>query len=407
MEGTPAAPTVVSMVTEHPSELHVLVAGGGVAALETVLALRAAAGDRVRLALVAPDAEFSYRPLAVAEPFALGSIRRLSLDRFCAAHGVRRHRDTVVAVDTGARVARTRGGDLLAYDALVLASGARTVEAVPGALTYRGEQDAERLRDVLAAAVEGRAERLAFLVPRGASWPLPMYELAVMTARWLRAKGARAETTLVTAEHAPLSLFGPEAASSVQWLLRRTGVRLRAGVAVDVVEDGRLWIGHEAAGRVDRAIALPGHLGRAPQGIPHDARGFVEVDDLCRVRGVDDVLAVGDLTAGAVKQGGLATQQADTAAAVLARRSGAPVVPAPYRPVLRGLLLTGEQPTYLRRALGDEDGTLAHEPLWWPPHKIAGRHLGPYLAGDLDLAAPVASGHLPVDLELAPLASRR
>ena len=48
-----------------PPPLRVLIAGGGVAALETVLALRALAGDRVKLELLAPDEEFVERPLAV------------------------------------------------------------------------------------------------------------------------------------------------------------------------------------------------------------------------------------------------------------------------------------------------------------------------------------------------------
>ena len=34
---------------------------------------------RVRLTLVAPDPEFAYRPMAVAEPFAAGMARRVPL----------------------------------------------------------------------------------------------------------------------------------------------------------------------------------------------------------------------------------------------------------------------------------------------------------------------------------------
>ena len=62
--------------------MDVVVAGGGVAGLEGLLALRALAGDRVDLTLVAPDPEFTYRPLAVAEPFALGHAYRVPLSQF-------------------------------------------------------------------------------------------------------------------------------------------------------------------------------------------------------------------------------------------------------------------------------------------------------------------------------------
>ena len=50
----------------------VIVAGGGVAAIEAMLALRDAAGERVSITLVAPQDEFRYRPMSVGEPFALG-----------------------------------------------------------------------------------------------------------------------------------------------------------------------------------------------------------------------------------------------------------------------------------------------------------------------------------------------
>ena len=52
--------------------MDIVIAGGGVASIEALLGLRTIAGDRVRLTLVAPDRDFTYRPLAVAEPFALG-----------------------------------------------------------------------------------------------------------------------------------------------------------------------------------------------------------------------------------------------------------------------------------------------------------------------------------------------
>jgi sulfide:quinone oxidoreductase len=72
------------------------------------------------------------------------------------------------------------------------------------------------------------------------------------------------------------------------------------------------------------------------------------------------------MTTRPLKQGGLATQQADVAAGDIARLAGADVEVEPYRPVLRGLLLTGEE------AAADRSS---------PPEKIVGRHLEPYLAG--------------------------
>jgi sulfide:quinone oxidoreductase len=53
------------------------------------------------------------------------------------------------------------------------------------------------------------------------------------------------------------------------------------------------------------------------------------------------------LTQFPLKQGGIATQQADVAAASIAAHAGADIEPHPFRPVLRGLLLTGMTPRYL------------------------------------------------------------
>jgi sulfide:quinone oxidoreductase len=93
------------------------------------------------------------------------------------------------------------------------------------------------------------------------------------------------------------------------------------------------------------------------------------------------------MTARQMQQGGLATQQADAAASAIAAWSGAPVAPEPYRPVLRGMLLTGGSPHYLRRGSGEAGSAAEHAP-WWPPHKISGRELSPYLAAHPELLMP-------------------
>ena len=51
---------------QHP---HVLIAGGGVAGLETLLALRALAGERVDITVVAPELQFFNRSMSVEQPF--------------------------------------------------------------------------------------------------------------------------------------------------------------------------------------------------------------------------------------------------------------------------------------------------------------------------------------------------
>ena len=161
---------------------RVLVAGGGIAALEAVLALQQAAGGRVAPELLAPGRHFVYRPLAVVEPFAdEPAILRMPLAEFGADRGVPVIRDALAAVREGGAV-ETLGGARLRYDALVVALGARPLEAVPGALTFRGPQDAGRVAGLVRLARERRARRLVFVVPAGTTWPLPLYELVLQTA---------------------------------------------------------------------------------------------------------------------------------------------------------------------------------------------------------------------------------
>ena len=141
-------------------------------------------------------------------------------------------------------------------------------------------------------------------------------------------------------------------------------------------------------------LALPRLRGRAPAGIPADADGFVSVDDHGRVNGVPGVWAAGDGIDFPVKFGGLATEQADAAAADIAAEAGAAVERKPFRPVLRGRLLTGSGPRYMRydASGGDGEGEAAPHTLWWPPSKVNGRYLAPWLAARDEEAV---ADHLP------------
>jgi sulfide:quinone oxidoreductase len=370
--------------------VKVVIAGGGFAGLETMLALRALAGRRVAVELLAPEPEFLYRPLAVAQPFGLSRTYRFPLAALAERSDARYRRRALAAVDAPAGRVATAEGDSLSYDALVVACGALTSEAVPGALAFRGLQDVERFREIVEQIESGAVRRVAFVLPAGVSWPLPLYELALLTASQVRpAAAARPEITLVTPERAPLAVFGTSASNRVRALLAEREIRLATEHHAVRYANGTLdLVGGEGI-EVDAVVALPLLRGPRLSGLPHDHDGFLEVDDHCRVRDVPGVYAVGDVTASPVKQGGLATQQADVTAETIAAEAGLPVQAMPLDPVLRALLLTGDRPVYLRAALGGhhgDPGVVDWEPLWWPPAKVAGLYLAPFLAENLDLA---------------------
>ena len=386
---------------------RVLIAGGGVAALEAALALRRLAEERVSIDLVAPEPRFWYRPLAVLEPFGTRRLHGIDLAEIAEECRALFIVDTVAAVDPDLRLARTAAGAELEYDLLLLATGTKPVAAVPGALTFRGAADTRAFSTLLSELEGGSVERVLFALPGGVAWPLPLYELALQTAAFLderRIAGTR--LTIVTGEDAPLGLFGAAASAAVGELLARRRIDVRTGTYPVAFADGVLALTPGGSVAADRVVALPRLLGIPLAGIPSDADGFVPTDPSGRVLGLDDVFAAGDLVAFPVKQGGLAAQQADAAAESIAARAGAPIEPRPFRPVLRGLLFTGGPPTFLRAEVdgGHGETSLAGpEALWWPPGKIVGRYLAPFLAerAGTILSPPSVAEAMPVAVDLA------
>lgn len=363
--------------------LRVLIAGGGVAGLEAMLALRELAGDLVDLELLAPEPAFWYRPLAVAEPFDAARVHHFELAGIAKAAGAAFTLGQLASVDDETRIARTGHGAEIHYDALVVACGALSRPALAGALTFRGPADSDAFRRLLNEAESGSIRSIAFVCPDGSAWPLPLYELALLTARRFQHSANDLALTLVTPEAAPLSLFGEAASEAVRELLRENGIRLVAGSRPVRYESGRLELVPESTLAAERVVALPRLEGIRILGIPQDADGFIATDLSGRVNGLAHVYAAGDITGFGIKQGGIATQQADALAEAIAAEAGAAVQPHRFQPVLRGLLLTGDTPRFLRRdPLADpaEEGAVASDALWWPAAKIAGRYLAPFLA---------------------------
>ncbi len=367
------------------SPRRVLICGGGVAGVEALLALRALMKVAVEVHLIAPNRQFVYQPLAVAAPFELAETHLFELDEVAAAHDAKLHVDSLAQVDAEARTVRLASGIVLPYDAIVVAVGSRRRDWLEGALHFGGADSVAAFVGLLEGFEDGSEQRLCFVHPAGLSWALPLYELALLTASHLADRGvAGVELTVVTPEEDPLGVFGPAASRMLRDLLADRGIALKAGTYAEKIHDGKLHLHPSATIEVDRVVTLAQLEGRAMPGLPCDAAGFIPVDEHSRVVGLEDVYAAGDGTAFPVKQGGIATQQADAAAEAIAARLGAAVTANPFRPTLRGMLLTGIAPTYLRAQIAGRTGDsfeIAANPLWWPPSKIAGRYLAPYLAG--------------------------
>jgi sulfide:quinone oxidoreductase len=361
--------------------LRVLVAGGGVAAIEAALALRALAAERVAIELLAPGPDFVNRPMTVRNPFAALDTPRLPLDRLTDL-GITVRSDGLATVDADRHQLRTTDGAMLDYDRLVVATGAHAVQSVPGATHFAGPRDAGAVERVLRTVAGDPTLTLTLALAPTVTWPVPFYELALLSAAALARRGARTtRVLLVTHEQRPAELFGPRASDAVARLLHAAGIEVTVNTTPAGVFDGALMLGTTGLVPAGAVIAVPALKGRPVAGLARDEDGFLPVDAHARVAGAPDVFAAGDGTDGPVKQGGLAAQQADAAALWIAAEAGAPVDPEPPAPVLRAVMLTPDGQLHLRAPLGEpERGEVSASPLWQPSGKIAARYLAGFLA---------------------------
>ena len=388
--------------------MQVVVAGGGIAALEVLAGLRTRAGDRVQATLLCPERSFSYRPLSTAVPFRFREERMRELQDLVRGLGATFVRDGLAQVDETRGRVLTNNGDFLPYDVLVLAVGARP-SAPRRALTWRrGRGGTAELTRLLHELEDGTAQSAVFVVPPRAAWPVDAYELALVASLAARRGASRAQVSIVTAEAAPLEAFGRAATEAVRIELERADIQLITGVEATIPDDrqeagrdafssavarlsnraknrnGRdelvLRLGGRRSMAVDRALFVPAVRGPGVGGTAHDDSGFVRVDEHARVRGQDGVYGVGDATALSLKHSTLAARQGTAAAEAIAAAAGANVDPEPWSPKLYGFLTL---PPHFPSAPGSpwlDDGEPVTHCLWWPPGHVAGRHLAPYLA---------------------------
>jgi sulfide:quinone oxidoreductase len=369
--------------TSHSEKLRVIVAGGGVAALETVLALGELAGEQTDVGVIAPNTEFFYRPLAVREPFAYGRAQRYPLAQIVRDAGATLIGDSLAWIDPAAQIAHTEAGEQIAYDALMLALGAKAHPRYQHALTI----DDRRLEETFGGLIQdiegGYVHSLAFVSPGRMPWQLPIYELALMTAARAYDMSVELAVTIVTPEDSPLAIFGSAASGAVGELLERAHIETITSAYAEVPHSGEVVINPgDRRIQVDRVVALPELYGPSIRGIPLVEHGFIRVDPYGQIPDVGPIYAAGDAIDFPIKHGGVSSQQADIAALSIAALAGAPVTPEPFNPVIHGMLLTGGKPLYLTAHITGGHGfssEVSDTPTWAPPSKIAAKYLAPYL----------------------------
>lgn len=376
-------PDTTSTRQQEHARFEVLIAGGGVAALEAAFAVRDLAGDRVHITFLAPGSDFVYRPNAVKEPFTLGSAQHFPLAALVKDARAELVHDAIIRVDVDRRVAHTAAGLELSYDALLLGLGVTLAERYEHATMVDDAHIDEHLHGLVQDVEQGYVKRLAFVIPAPMPWPLPAYELALLTAERAWDMQAELAVTIITPERAPLAVFGEHASAEVAQLLTDRGIEVITSAYCEIPQAKTINVSPgDRHLEFDRIVALPELRGPALEGIPHDRGGFSPVDEHCQVTGTERVYAAGDMTDFPIKHGGIAAQQADTAAQSIAALAGAPVTPQAIDPVLEGVLVTGGQPRHLKAQLSGGHGSdqeVVGTPVTGSTPKIAARYLAEHL----------------------------
>ncbi len=378
------------MSTEIPSAVKVLVAGGGYGGLETALALKDALAERVEITLLTPTVDLTYRPLSSGAPFVREPAHTIDVHRLADERGLRVVLDELVTVQDDECRVLTHDGELIDFDALVIAVGAHERGSAPPLISWGQEPDQGQLGALLDELAAGTVKSVAVTIPAGAGWPLAGYEAALIVA-WTASQLAPTpvSVTLITAEERPAGGLGPQAADWVSRTLADAGVEVLGSRVVhnftaeqDTHDRGgghtvRVTLGdpvHEIT--VDRVLCVPESFGPDVSGLPSAPHGFLPTGVDGRVVDSDRVWALGDAAHRALKHSIITAAEADSVASSiiatlgLGEPSGAPL------PALHGILVdVPEQRWWDANSEHLHDEQMATGCLWWPPEEALGAHL--------------------------------
>jgi sulfide:quinone oxidoreductase len=355
--------------SSQPTKVAII--GGGVAALEAMLAFDVIAYSKADVHLFSPKSKFVLKSLAVSSGFGRGGLLNFDLPKLTATARATFHNSSVSKIITERRVIRLSGDSEFNYDYLIASPGAKPLWSVPGAINYPGPAGNQAVTEALATLRDRESVKVVVTVPEGGAWPLPMYELALLIADEL---DSGASMTIVTPEKSPLELFGKASTERVAALLRNRNIETILETAPAEYRDGVLVTTDGRQIKADLAVTLPLLTGRRIPGLPYDEQGFIPVDDFGQIQQHSREFAAGDVASFPVKFGGLATEQADVVAAAIAAAAWDGPAPEPFKPVYRGTLVTADGLVDLGPGAGSS------EPYAWDPaEKVHGKYLTPFL----------------------------
>lgn len=360
------------------SRPEILIAGSGPGALEATLGLSRSKQLDAIVALISPQLEFRYRPNMVMEPFGVSKTAKYAVAEVIRHPDVTQWQGTLERVDIAASKAYSPEGDEFNFDSLVIATGTEThADLTEPVVTFGKPGSLEALTDIVAEIDAGSVHSVLFTAPTGPIWQLPLYEFALMCAdRAERQSAQQIAVSIATPEAGPLDIFGAENSAAVRQLCAELGVTVHTDTTVEGFDGSTAHLGDGTSQVVDRVFAMPRLTGRAPEGLPTDENGFIHVDDNQLVQGTANVYAVGDVTDFRVKQGGLASKQADAALSAIEAALGDREAPEPFVREIEAILIGAGRRLAMCAQIGEETSqSIAIEQPTGPVQKIYSRLL--------------------------------
>jgi NADH dehydrogenase len=376
---------------ERDSPHHVVVVGAGFGGLETVHRL---AGAPVRITIVDRRNHHLFQPLLYQVATASLAPSEIA---WPIRHLLRKRREvttvlaSVEAVDKGARLVRLDDGLMLAYDTLVLATGARHAyfghdDWEPTAPGLKTLEDATTIRGRILIAFERaelepdegkRAALMTFVIvgagPTGVELAGTIAELARATLPedFRNIDTGKARIVLVEAGPRVLPAFRPDLSAYAQHSLERLGVEIELGEAVtECTAEGVVYGGKTlAAATIIWAAGVQASPAAQWLDAPADRAGRLKVEPDLTVPGRPEIFAIGDAAIVARPDGqpvpGIAPaakQEGAYVARVIRARLGGQPAPPPFRYKHAGDLATIGK----RRAVIDFGWiTLRGAIAWW------------------------------------------
>jgi sulfide:quinone oxidoreductase len=284
---------------------RVVVLGGGVGGTLVANLLDKSLGRDAQVTVVDPNGMHDYQPGYLYVALGEASGHWLSRDeRTLLRKSVELAIEEAVRIDPDPqKVELARGGNL-AYDFLVIATGARLVhDAIPGLVEgahgFYSLQDAERLREALRTFTGGKVRIGVAGIPYKCP-PAPV-EFTFMVEEYLRKKGVR-DGSVVNLLSPLNRAFTIESASTlIQPIMDERGIELTTFFNVESVDPSKGTVSSLEGEEVDYdlLVLVPPHKGQQlviDSGLG-DPSGWLPTDKhTLNVEGREHIFALGDAT---------------------------------------------------------------------------------------------------------------